>query len=217
MARFNPNYRIHNISWSINQIKFLLAIAQDKQSSSFVFYATLECRKIIERIEYEILVIPNKKIHNDFNEEIKKFKGIQKVNTKLKTLRFRYQTFTEAYSKAILEDFPINAFNLTLSESFEKRLSKYIHTYYRSDDELQYNNDFIQNGINLVIEVVQYLEKFRKNGEYVFGSLSFSTLKGGIKKEFENWLNGVDDDTESLKNRLDEINRTENNNFKYQV
>lgn len=217
MNKFNPHNREHNIHWSINQIKTLITTAQSNQSSSFIVYAALECRNIIERIEYEILVIPNHEIYKNWEEEIKQFKGIQKVNAKLKTLKYRYQTFTEAFSKAILKEYPIDAFNLKISESFENKLSKYIHTYYRSEEEIAFESEFMQNGINLMHEIIEFLEKFRNDGEFVFGSLLFSSLKGGIKKEFESWLNSVDEDTESLKNRLININEIENKGKKVTV
>ncbi len=83
MEKFNPHIRKQNLSWSIIQIKVLLNQSERDKSSTFLIYAALECRIIIERLELAPLVMAASSLDdNTWKNELDKFKGIQKLNTK---------------------------------------------------------------------------------------------------------------------------------------
>ena len=73
-----------NPAWSILQISELLRIAIEQKSSTLISYAALEGRIIIERIEYEILIMA---IHgtedSQWQDLIDENNGIQKVNSSI--------------------------------------------------------------------------------------------------------------------------------------
>lgn len=208
MKNYDFHRREQNLHWSILQIKTLLGNAQKFKSSPFITYAALEGRIIIERIEFEILVMAaHDSLDIEWQDLIEEYKGIQKVNSKYKALKFRYQTFTEAFSNVILNDFSIKPFPFNKAEELQGRLSQYIHLYTRKPEELTFESEFIQAGINLIEETISYFENMftLHDGKYVFGVLNFSTLKNGFELEFEKWLKTVDENVETLTENLRRI------------
>lgn len=208
MKAFNPYKREHNLHWSVLQIRTLLGNAIEKESSTYISYAALEGRIIIERVEFEILVMAaHESLNSDWQDLIEKQNGIQKVNCKYKALRYRYQTFTEAFSKVALNDIQIKPFDFKKAEDLQSKLSQYIHIYTRRPEELLFESEFIQNGIQLIKETISYLENMFtiKDDNYVFGVLNFASLKNGFEIEFDSWLKTLDDNTEALTERLKKI------------
>lgn|GEM_PF-6036926 len=208
MNEYYFHKRVQNISWSILQLKALLELIKKQESTSLLSYAALEGRMVIERIEFEILVMA---VHNSqdikWQDYIEEYKGIQKVNAKYKALKYRYQTFTEAFSRVIINEFSIKPFDFKKAEDIQSSLSQYIHLYSKSDADLKYEGKFIQDGIKLIEESIQYLENLFTihDGSYVFGVLDFSSLKNGFEIEFDRWLKTLDEDVDGLTARLQKI------------
>jgi len=208
MQVYNFHKREQNISWSINQMKTLLTNAEKFKSSSFIIYAALEGRLIIERIEFELLIMAaHNSLDNSWKKIIESYKGIQKANSKYKALKYRYQSFTEAFSKTAVNGPTIKPFDFKKSEVIQARLSKYIHVYSKTNNELMFESEFMQQGIILVEETISFLENMftLHNGKYILSIIDFSTLKNGFETEFENWIKAKDTDVEALTNRLREI------------
>ncbi len=202
------NKRIQNVNWSLIHIETLLNYSRENKNPSFVIYAAFESRHLLERIEFEIIVMSaNSKFgHQDF-VDIKKRHGINKANKKFNSLKFRHQTFTEAFAKAVKPELNFNFFNYKESESLKENLSQYLHLYSRMDDELEFESDFIQNGFIRIKATKDFLESyFTKdlNGVY-FGVLDFTTISEAMKIEFNNWLTTTKQNNESLTKRLAEI------------
>ena len=220
MIKYNFHVREQNLDWSITQIEVLLDNCLKQKSTPYLLYAALESRMIIERVEFEILVMS---AHESDDEEwitkIKEFKGIQKVNSKYKGLKMRYQTFTEAFSKVLIEHYPLKPFDFKKSETFESELSQYLHIYYRTKEELDFDSKFIQSGIELIKSTLSFLKNLflKREDGYFFGVLNFSSLKDEVGIEFRDWLQRKDEDVESLTNRLIEINEKINNGKKLNV
>lgn len=211
MKKYDFHKKEQNISWSIHQMKTLIDLIKRQESTSLISYAALEGRMIIERIEFEILVMA---VHNSqdikWQDFIEEYKGIQKVNAKYKALKFRYQTFTEAFSRVIIDEFSIKPFDFKKAEEIQSSLNQYIHIYTRSDEDLKYEGRFIQDGIKLIEESIHYLENLftYHEGSYVFGVLDFSSLKNGFEIEFDRWLKTLDEDIDELTTRLKKIANT---------
>jgi hypothetical protein len=154
--------------------------------------------------------------NKEWIELIKSFKGIQKVNLKYKGLKMRYQAFTEAFSKALIKNYPLKPFDFKTAEKHESELSQYIHIYYRQKEELDFESTFIQSGFQLIKTTLTFLENLflKKDDGYLFGVLNFSSLKDEVGYEFKDWLQRKDEDVESLTNRLIAINEKRNNGQK---
>jgi len=220
MIKYDFHKREQNLDWSIKTIEVLLENSTRLESASYLIYAALECRIIIERVEFEILVMAAHESENkEWIELIKSFKGIQKVNSKYKGLKMRYQTFTEAFSKALIEDYPLKPFDFKAAETLQSELSQYIHIYYRQKEELDFESTFMQAGFQLIKTTLTFLENLflKEDDGYLFGVLNFASLKDEVGYEFKDWLQRKDEDVESLTNRLIAINENRNNGQKLDV
>lgn len=213
MEKFNPHLRKQNLSWSVIQIKVLLNQTEKDKSSTFLSYAALECRIIIERLELAPLVMAASSLVDDsWKEELEKYKGIQKLNSRLKSLRFRYQSFTAAFADAVFENCPLIPFDFKKAEDLQSELAKYIHVYNRADEDFLFESEFVKEGIKTIREALQFLENSCANhdGSYRQGIIDFNTLSTEMKSEFNDWVSRKDVDIEALTKRLNKIREDKN-------
>lgn len=221
MAEFKPHERSLDPVWLIEQIKLLIHYAKNLNDSSFVIYAALETRNLFERIEFELLAMAAKGTDTEnFLRGIRGKTGIKKTNDEYKILKFRYQSFSSAVTKAIFEGGSLNKFDYKKSEEFCSKLSQYIHTYSRLPEDIIFESEFISSGISLIEECINYfMEEFFEiiNGYITYGVFDFETLTPSVKMEFDKWLIGVDENEEDLIKRLTEINNRENGGKKTRI
>ncbi|MCH6235032.1 hypothetical protein [Cognataquiflexum rubidum] len=214
MTEFDTNKRSLDANWLLAQIDILILSAKKFSNSSFVIYAALETRNLFERIEFDLLAIAAKGTDTEiFLRGIRGKTGIKKTNDEYKVLKFRYQSFSSAVTKAIFEGGSLNKFDYKKSEEFCSKLSQYIHTYSRLPEDIIFESEFISSGISLIEECINYLmEEFFEiiNGYITYGVFDFKTLTPSVKMEFDKWLIGVDENEEDLIKRLIEINNREN-------
>jgi hypothetical protein len=151
---------------------------------------------------------------DSWRNELEKFKGIQKLNSKLKSLRFRYQTFTAAFAKAIFENCPLVPFDNKKAENLQIKLADYIHVYTKSDEDFLYQSEYVKEGIKVINESLCYLESScaLSEGYYLQGILDFNTLSREMKDEFNDWVNRKDENVEQLTDRLEKIRLEKNEN-----
>lgn len=205
---YDYHFRHPSQSWLLMHITVLLEEATKYKNSSLVLYAAFEARSLLEKIEFDILLMSvEESEHENLRSMASGKNGINKTNNQYKTLRYRYQTFSEALTKVILDQ-PLRVFDYSKSGRFQVALSDYIHIYTRPDDEFKFTSAFIQTGIQLCKEVVAYIKSYfvKVNDEYLFGILNFKSLNDPMKIEFEAWKKDVTEDTESLYLRLKKIN-----------
>lgn len=221
MEEFNTNKRLVGPNWLMAQIKLLIHSAKMLSNSSFVLYAALETRNLIELIEFDLLDISAKGTDSEsFLMEIRGKTGIQQMNKKYKTLKYRYQSFSSAATQAIFEEGSLKKFDFKKSENFCNELSQYIHTYSRRPDEMVFGSEFINQGIALVEDCLNYLiSDFFEiiDGHLIYGVFNFNTLTQSVKNEFDKWLNCVDENEDALLQRLIEINKNEYGGIKIKI
>lgn len=200
----------HN-SWQLKHCEVLLEEAVKYNNTSLVLYAALEARNLLEKTEFDLMLMSTEKAEWETLSQMARGKyGLTKSNNKYKALKYRYQTFSEAITKVIL-DFSLKVYDYKASEEVQNNLAEYVHIYTRTPDELEYTSEFVQTGVKCVNEAISFVKSYyviHDNG-YVFGILNFTTLSGSMKAEFEKWKADVSEDTEGLYNRLKEINDTE--------
>ncbi|MDD3789719.1 MAG: hypothetical protein PHO94_13655 [Petrimonas sp.] len=209
MEKYSFADRRLNVHWNILQMKVLIENAKMQNGSSFVSYAALEGRIAIERIEFSILL----GAANQSNLELSKwlniisqYQGIQKVNNQLNALKYKYQTFTEAFAKAVV-GMNIKYFDFKKAEELKNNLSQYIHIYAKKEDDFIFKSDFIQDGIKLIESVISFINMYNNPTEkgYTYAILDFNSLKNGMDLEFYDWLKSKNDNVEILTERLREI------------
>ena len=89
-----------NQSWSLMHIDVLLNEANINQNVSFILYACLECRNLIEKIEFDLLMMStNESEKPELISKMKEKTGIKNANKEFKTLTYRLQTFSECISR----------------------------------------------------------------------------------------------------------------------
>ena len=200
----------HN-SWQLKHCEVLLEEAVKYNNTSLVLYAALEARNLLEKTEFDLMLMSTEKSEWETLSQMARGKfGLTKSNSKYKALKYRYQTFSEAITKVIL-DFALKVYDYKASEELQNNLADYIHIYTRTLEELEYTSEFVQSGIKCVNEAISFVKSYYviHDNNYVFGILNFTTLSGSMKAEFEKWKADVSEDTEGLYNRLKEINDTE--------
>jgi len=211
MAEPHDYFKRHqNEGWLIAHIEFLLSEAKIEMSSSSVLYAAFETRNLIEKICYDLIrMSANETEWEEIERTAKGRNGIDKANSKYKSLKLKIQTFSEQVAR--MATLPIKALNYSIADDFVNRLADYIHTYTRTQADMNFASDFIQNGILLVEESLKFIKNYFtiQKGEYVYGIIKPKTLTDSYKTEFESWKSSTSTDTEALYSRLVEINKTE--------
>lgn len=205
-----------NNSWQLKHCEVLLEEAAKYHNTSFVLYAALEARNLLEKTEFDLMVMSTEKSEWENLSQMARGKyGLTKSNNKYKALKYRYQTFSEAISKVIME-FSLKVYDYKESEELQNRLAEYVHIYTRTPEELEYASEFIQTGVKYVNEAISFVKSYYviHDDGYVFGILNFSTLSGSMKAEFEKWKADVSEDIEGLYYRLKEINDKESDGAK---
>lgn len=198
-------------SWQLKHCEVLLEEASKYNNTSLVLYSALEARNLLEKTEFDLMLMSTDKAEWETLSQMARGKyGLSKSNNKYKALKYRYQTFSEAIAKVIL-DFPLKVYDYRASEELQSKLAEYIHIYTRTPEELEYLSEFIQTGVKYVNEAILFVKNYYviHDHEYVFGILDFATLSGSMKSEFEKWKTEVSEDTEGLFSRLREINDKE--------
>lgn len=211
MTEFNTHERSNSPVWLICQINLLIKSAKQLSDTSLILYAALETRNLLELLELEILKTAVKGTdYAIFLREIKGKSGIQQMNKKYKSLKYRYQSFSSAASKAIfVEGHGLNKFDIKITEEHCKELSNYIHIYTRDTEELKFESEYIQLGIQRIEESLEYLlSNFFTviDGGLTYGLFDFSSFPPYVKNEFNKWLESVDEDEDPLIERLTNIN-----------
>lgn len=218
MPNFNPHERTLTVTWLLEQIKLLLKSAKHLSDSSLILYAALETRNLFERLEFELLAMAAAGTESEeFLIGISGKTGIQQTNNKYKVLKYRYQSFSSAATKAIFEGGTLNKFDFKKSEQYCSKLSQYVHSYSRMPEDMMFGSTYMNSGIELIEECINYLMKdFFEiiDGALIYGVFDFNTLTPLVRQEFENWLKGVDENEEALLSRLIEINIKENGGVK---
>ncbi len=206
--QYDYHQREHNTSWQLVHIEVLLEEAEKYHNSSLIFYAALESRNMLEQTEFElILMSTNQEEWEDVVSMAKGKSGLSKGNNKYKALKYKYQSFSEALTKVIL-DFSLKIYDYKTSADLQSQLADYIHIYTRTPDEIKFDSDYIQAGIVVIKEALSFVKSFyvKKDDGYIFGIVNFNTLSKPMKDEFERWKNDVSEDVDSLYLRIKKIN-----------
>ncbi len=208
METYEYHQRINHQGWLLSHIKVLVNEAKKNQNASFILYACLECRNLLEKTEFDILLMSTSEDNwLTLVEKIKVRSGIQNVNKELKTLKYRLQSFSECLSR--VSNLPVKTFDYRKSEELQKQLAEYIHTYTRTASEMTYGSEFLNQGLFRIKETLDFIESYyvKVGDSYNFGILNFETLKGGLfYKVFLEWRDTVDTDTEALFLKLKKLN-----------
>ncbi len=84
------------------------------------------------------------------------------------------------------------------------RLSNYVHTYTRTNEELHFNSDYLKTASKLINETINFIEYSlnRKGNSYLLQNICISTLNDQDKKILTDWKSGKIRDEDALKEIL---------------
>lgn len=205
---YDFNKRWQNISWYIATIDVLTQNAIEKTCPSFLVYACLESRNLIERIEFEMIVMSaNSRFSVQDFEIIKNRHGIHKANKKFNSLKHRYQLFTESYVKAIGPKLNFKAYDYKKAEKIKGELSQYIHIYSRTDEELYFDSEFINDGFSLIKKTKVFVSDcicYTPDG-YILCVLDYSSLREPFRSELYAWVTSNEKSNATLTESLSAI------------
>ncbi|WP_197474570.1 hypothetical protein [Tenacibaculum ovolyticum] len=185
---YKPDIRINNPIYLLRQVEELLKIARKHENSSSLIYATLECRIALELMDLNFLL---HSVKAEEREQIiidsKPKNGIDRVNSKIGSLKHKYQFFLQAICEIL--GVSNERYDYKKSKDLQYKVSTYIHSYHMNDSELQYNSDNMQNCLNLIIEVDSFIKSSMpyKNGTWTMLGMEISSMPKNDREIFEEW------------------------------
>ena len=162
MPTYNPYKRLEIATWLYAHIKTLLQSAVGHQDSTMVIYACFETRNFLEKLEFFIIAAALTE-----EERIKNLKDLEKMwglstafGKIIQEKAHTYITFMNALCKAKSVPFrPLGHFDFKSSNRFKLELNAYCHLYSRLQPDLEFDSEFIQEGIKLPERVFDHLKE----------------------------------------------------------
>lgn len=200
---YRPDFRENDPIFLLRNAKELLLIGEINKNSSSLIYACLDSRIALENLELNIILHSvEKKEREQIIEESKPKNGIERIGRKQGSLKEKYQLFFQA----VCEVLEVNAksFDFKKSKDFQNQLSKYIHSYYFTNDDLKYESQMMQNAIKIVNDVNNFITSFLhvENDTYIIIGMEMKSIPMKDKELLEEWKTSHIMTYEDLKNRL---------------
>lgn len=207
---YHPYHRQEIATWLLSHIDTLLGNAVTFRDSSMVIYACFEMRNFIEKLEFYIIAAALTE-----EERQKEFKGLTRMAALSKAFGKVIQEKAHTYIRFInalciakpVPFSPLGRYDFKILNRFKLELNAYCHLYSRMQNELEFDSDFIQNGLALPGRVYDHLIKAEvlhpRNGINIVG-ISVSQLKADsleiLNKLRRNEIKNDEELIEALKN-----------------
>lgn len=204
MRDYYANRRLNDPAYLMKHVDELMKIAREHQNSSSLIYACLDSRIALEYIDlYLILASADDDERTGILEASKPKNGIDRLNNKYKTLKKKYQVFFQVASE--IRGVKWNRHDFNKSKDLQHRLSTYIHSYYMSESDIDFNSKIMQAVFPLIQEV-QALIKYslNYNGEqYQIISVVTSTIPQEDRSLLIEWKDDNKMTEEELRVKLE--------------
>lgn len=202
---YNPNIRENDSAYLLRQVQELVLIAEQNKSSSPLIYACLDSRIALEVLDLNmILHSVSLDERKQIVEDSKPKNGIDRVNKKEGSLKEKYQLFFQAVCEVL--DVEGKFYDFKKSKEIQYKLSTYIHSYYMSNNDLNYNSPLMQNAIAIIKE----FEKFLKTGvptkddSMIIIGMNCKTMPENDKELLVKWKTSTTMKYEELKAKLEQ-------------
>lgn len=184
--------RKHNVAWILFQTVDLLQKAVRLRDVSKVLYASLEARTLLEMISVSKLLCSVPAHERDELRGVMKPKnGIEKSNSKNKSLNLKLQEFMEVLSE--VESFPASfpIFKFSECKDIQTRLSQYVHSYTRLESEVVFDSNYIQNGVTVINEAIEFaklnlVDNSEKQTYYII-NVEINSLPSWVSEILTDW------------------------------
>ena len=200
---YKPDIRINNPIYLLRQVEELLKLAQEYKNSSSLIYASLECRIALELMDLNFLLASVKpEERKQIITDSKPKNGIDRVNSKVGSLKYKYQFFLQA----ICEILGINneRYDYKKSKDLQYLLSTYIHSYHMDNPELEFNSVSMQKCQNLIIEVDKFIKSSMpyENGTWTMLGMEISSMPEKDREVLDEWKISTNMTYDQLKEKL---------------
>jgi len=200
---YKPDIRINNPIYLLRQVEELLKLAQEYKNSSSLIYASLECRIALELMDLNFLLASVKPEEREqIITDSKPKNGIDRVNSKVGSLKYKYQFFLQA----ICEILGINneRYDYKKSKDLQYLLSTYIHSYHMDNPELEFNSVSMQKCLNLIIEVDKFIKSSMpyENGTWTMLGMEISSMPEKDREVLDEWKISTNMTYDQLKEKL---------------
>ncbi|WP_187262458.1 hypothetical protein [Pontibacter beigongshangensis] len=207
---YHPNIRENDPVYLLYHIEQLLEIAKEFKNSSSLIYACLDARITLELLDLKLILASVKPEERaQIIEDSKPKNGIERMNQKTGSLKERYQLFFESVCEVLNVD--AKCYNYKKSKELQHKLSTYIHSYYMTEEEINFESKVMQRAFTLISEVENFVK-----GSLAFEGDAYSILGIEIKSIpdedkilLDEWKNNQKMDVNELKGKLknNQINR----------
>jgi len=210
---YRPSQRIHEPPWLIWHAKDLLEKANRQNDASKILYSCLELRNCLEMVEFRmILASVGEEDRTQLMIDAKPRHGINKVNDKVKSLKYKYQIFYKIVCETIGRFG--NPIDFSKSSTLKEKLSDYVHTYTRTPEELKFGSEYLRAASGIMEETIAFLELAlnKDQNSYMLQNLSITTLNEEDKQILDKWKNGIIKDESELREILNKQKEASDSN-----
>jgi len=205
MDTYRTEFRENNYIYLKRQAEELLIYAEEFKNSNALIYACLDSRIALETLDLKkILLSADSSEIATIIEDSKPKNGIEKNGKKQGSLKERYQLFYQA----VCEILGVNDkyYDFKHSKELQYKLSTYIHSYYMTQEEINYDSEIMQNAILLIKEVHNFIKSslYFDGKDWIAHGAKITTIPEDDKTLLEEWKNNSKMEYDELKFKLKE-------------
>ena len=200
---YKPDVRINNPIYLLRQAEELIKIAKSNENVSSLIYASLECRIALELMELNFLLHSVKREEREqIIDDSKPKNGIDRVNNKVGSLKFKYQQFLQAVCEIL--DIDNEFYDYKKSKNLQHELSTYIHSYYLINVEIKYQSAYMQKCLELILKVINFVKSSMpyKDGTYTMLGMEIASMPVEDRIILDEWKTSTKMTYEELKEML---------------
>jgi hypothetical protein len=200
---YKPDVRINNPIYLLRQAEELIKIGKSNENTSSLIYASLECRIALELMELNFLLHSvNRDEREKIIEDSKPKNGIDRVNSKVGSLKLKYQQFLQAVCEIL--DIDSEFYDYKKSKKFQHELSTYIHSYNLIDEEIKYQSAYMQQCLKLILDVISFVKSSMpyKDGAYTMLGMEIASMPEEDKLILNEWKISTKMTYEELNEKL---------------
>ena len=200
---YKPDIRINNPIYLLRQVEELVKLAREYENSSSLIYASLDCRIALELMELNFLLAS---VKPEEREQIiidsKPKNGIDRVNNKVGSLKYKYQFFLQAICEVL--EISNERFDYKKSKELQYQLSNYIHSYHIDNPDLEFKSENMQKCLHLIIEVDRFIKSSMpyENGTWTMLGMEISSMPEKDREVLDEWKISSNMTYEELKEKL---------------
>ena len=200
---YRPDKRENDPLYLLRQAQELCEIAKANKNSSALIYSCLECRLALEILDLNlILASVNSTERLEILDDSKPKNGIDRLNKKKGSLKHKYQQFLQAVTEVL--NLPSKYYDYRKSKDLQHQLSFYIHSYWFTEIEINYNSTTMKRVFELVDSVNSFIfDSLPRDGDsLIMINMEIATMPKEDQVLLDQWKRSEIEDFDELKKKL---------------